>query len=234
MASVTPNMNLVKWDSVSDYFSHAQLAANFQAIDDHDHTSGKGTQIGYGGLGALSVGASELRTDAVIEAKIQDSAVTTNKINNLAVSSGKLASSAVTTAKLATGAVTSPKVALTNGTAAASASLTLSGSYQDIAGCTLTFTPSVASTAIITGMFDFSATSSTSTFVGELQVDGVSQLGNATFGASASGQRASVSRIWHVNLSAASHTIKLRASYFSGSGNANLTNTQISYVLFSQ
>lgn len=225
MSSVTPYMSLVKWDNIADYFSHAQLAANFEAIDGHDHTSGKGTPIGVGGIGSGAVGATSLQTDSVITAKIQDGAVTT----------AKLGSSVVTAGKLATAAATSPKVALTQSTAPASANLTLSGSYQDIAGCSITFTPAVASVAVITGVFDLTATSaSTSTLLGELQVDGVSQTGNAVFAGTANGQRGTVSRVWHVNLTAASHTIKLRASYSAGSGTANATNTQLSYVLFSQ
>lgn len=223
MASVTPNMNLTKWDSVSDYFSHAQLAANFQAIDDHDHTTGKGTQIGYGGLSALTVGASELRTDAVITAKVQDGAIT----------AGKLATTSVTTGKIATGAATSPKVALSNGTAPASATLTLTSSFADIVGAAVTITPSVASTAIVTGVFDMQATAA-ATLIGDLQLNGVSQSGQAIFAATASGQRATISKVWHVNLTAASQTLKLRASYSTGSGTVNNTHTQLSYVLFSQ
>jgi len=223
MASVTPNMNLTKWDSISDYFSHAQLAANFDAIDDHDHGSGKGTPIVAGGIATGAVNAAALQTDSVIAAKIENGAVTTAKLDT----------GAVTTGKLATGAATSPKVALTNASAAASATLTLSGSWVDIAGATITFTPSVASTAIITGIFDFQTTAS-ATLLGELQVDGNSETGGAFFAGTASGQRATASQIWIVNLTAASHTIKLRSRYSAGGGTANQTNTKISYILFSQ
>lgn len=223
MATSTPYMNLIRWNQVSDYFSHSQLAANFLSIDEHDHTTGKGVQIPYGGLAALSVGSSELRTASVIEAKINDGAVSTNKLANTSVTTGKLAS----------GSATSPKVALTNGSAVASSSLTLGASAADIAGASITFTPAVASTAIITGTFDFQTTAA-ATLLGELQVDGVTQTGGVYFAGTASGARGSVSRMWHVDLTAAAHTIKLRAYYTSGSGTANAYHTQISYILFSQ
>lgn len=58
---ILPNMGLFKWDSINDFFSHEQLAANFQALDEHDHTTGKGEQIPYGGLAEQSVGLENLR-----------------------------------------------------------------------------------------------------------------------------------------------------------------------------
>lgn len=60
---VLPNMGLVKWDSLNDAFSHEQLAANFQALDAHDHTPGKGVPIPYGGLAEQSVGPENLRQE---------------------------------------------------------------------------------------------------------------------------------------------------------------------------
>jgi hypothetical protein len=81
MASTTTNMGLIRWDSVSDYFSHQALAANFTAIDTHDHTTGKGVPIQSGGLA--------------------NGAVTTNSIASLAVTNDKIAASTIADAKLA-------------------------------------------------------------------------------------------------------------------------------------
>lgn len=58
---VLPNMGLVKWDTVNDNFSHEQLAANWTAVDEHDHTVGKGKSIPYGGLAEQSVGPENIR-----------------------------------------------------------------------------------------------------------------------------------------------------------------------------
>lgn len=62
---VLPNMGLVKWESLNDNFSHEQLAANWQLMDEHDHTSGKGKQIPFGGLAEGSVGYANLRSDVI-------------------------------------------------------------------------------------------------------------------------------------------------------------------------
>src|SRR3954467_6216607 len=90
MASVTTNMGLTKWNDTSDPFSHAQLADNWQLVSDHNHTPGKGVPIPYGGLGAQSVGSTQLRNGAVL----------TNNITDLQVTSAKLASD-VSGAKIA-------------------------------------------------------------------------------------------------------------------------------------
>lgn len=90
MAAVTPNMNLTKWNSTSDFFSHAQLAANWDAVDAHDHTAGKGPQIPLGGLAAGAVNSNALADDAVITSKILNSQVTTAKLATAAVTEAKL------------------------------------------------------------------------------------------------------------------------------------------------
>jgi hypothetical protein len=77
----TPNMSLIKWDQVGDYFSHAQLASNWQLVDDHDHSPGKGKKIPFGGLGSGSVSSTELRADAVLTANIADGQVTKVKLD---------------------------------------------------------------------------------------------------------------------------------------------------------
>ncbi len=89
---VLPNLGLVKWDLTNDLFSHDQLAANFQSLDDHDHTSGKGKQIPAGGLAPLSVSAANLQDSIFSAEKIASSAVTSDKIANSAVTDSKLAS----------------------------------------------------------------------------------------------------------------------------------------------
>lgn len=80
MALTTPNMGLVSWDQASDPYDHNQLAANFNTIDSHDHTIGKGPRI--------------------TTAAIQDAAVTNGKLANLAVTTSKIANDAVTAPKL--------------------------------------------------------------------------------------------------------------------------------------
>lgn len=91
---VLPNMGLVKWEQINDRFSHDQLAANFQALDDHDHTAGKGAQIPAGGLAPLSVSATNLQDSVFTVEKIADGAVTTAKLGDGAITAGKIAGNA--------------------------------------------------------------------------------------------------------------------------------------------
>ena len=48
-------MGLYSWDQLGDDYNFAQLAQNFQTIDYHDHSAGRGTQISAGGLAPGSV-----------------------------------------------------------------------------------------------------------------------------------------------------------------------------------
>jgi hypothetical protein len=80
MPTTTNNMSLkIPIAGETDYST--SVSDSFTAIDTHDHSSAKGTQIVTGG--------------------ITDLAVTTAKINDLAVTTGKLAANAVTRAKMA-------------------------------------------------------------------------------------------------------------------------------------
>lgn len=46
----TAKMGLTSWDQPTDAYDYAQLAANWQTLDTHDHSPGKGTPIAAGGL----------------------------------------------------------------------------------------------------------------------------------------------------------------------------------------
>lgn len=89
---VTPNMGLIAWDQVNDTFSHQQLAANFIALDSHDHSPGKGKLIQSGGLAPLSVSAANLQDDVLTTEKIAEGAVTTSKLADGSVIPRKLGS----------------------------------------------------------------------------------------------------------------------------------------------
>src|SRR5690349_16958346 len=86
----TTNMNLYKWDELDDPYDHTQLAANWEAVDDHDHSSGRGVQIDTAGI----------KDNAIATAKIQNSAVTSSKIATDGVHTSNIQNSAVTADKL--------------------------------------------------------------------------------------------------------------------------------------
>jgi hypothetical protein len=68
----TTNMSLKVWNTLADTFSHTDLQANWNAVDAHDHTTGKGLQIPAGGLAANAVTTAALANGAVTATKIAD------------------------------------------------------------------------------------------------------------------------------------------------------------------
>lgn len=70
MSVTTPKMGLIKWTEGTDPYDHSQLATNFQKIDEHDHTSTKGTRL---------KGAS-LENEAIDTAQLKDASVTNAKL----------------------------------------------------------------------------------------------------------------------------------------------------------
>lgn len=70
MAITTPNMGLVKWTEGSDPYDHAQLAANFQRIDEHDHTTNKGVRLKGASLENEAINTPQLKDASVTNAKL--------------------------------------------------------------------------------------------------------------------------------------------------------------------
>lgn len=76
----TTNMSLTAWDQNSDPYSHSQLSNNFIAIDNHDHTSGKGLPITTDAIDDGSITTAKLADNAISTIKIQDASVTPAKL----------------------------------------------------------------------------------------------------------------------------------------------------------
>lgn len=121
---------------------------------------------------------------------------------------------------------------INNGSAACTLALTLTGTLQDVAGCSKTFTIVNGNAfAICWGTFDSanSVTTSNNVGVGQLMVDGVSQSGEAHWDDRVS--RTTAQQHWTVPLTAASHTIKLQ-----GKGGGVMTlqtiHTKLTIVVF--
>lgn len=150
-----------------------------------------------------SIPAKLLASDSVEEAKIKDLAVTTKKIANAAIATAKLADGAVTEPKLGDGAGTSRKLKPTAGLIAASSNLVLTGVYADVPGGVLVITPAVPSVLVVIATFQFSNSST----IGSLSLDGETEDGRAAVGTGAG----VASQTYFIGLSAAKHTIKMRA-----------------------
>ena len=128
--------------------------------------------------------------------------------------------------KLADGATTSRKLKPTIGIVSSTADLTLTGSFQDIPGTELKITPAVASKLKITAFFDLEGNA---TCQGALNLDGVDQTNVAHMGPTAETfERHTVGQVWLLSLTAAAHTIKMRAK---GTGTAHHPDTQMLYEL---
>lgn len=70
MAITTPNMGLIKWTEGNDPYDHTQLSANFQRIDEHDHTTNKGVRLKGSSLESEAIDTSQLKNSSVTNAKL--------------------------------------------------------------------------------------------------------------------------------------------------------------------
>jgi hypothetical protein len=111
MPVVTTHMTLTTWPAPTDEFDYTELADNFNAIDAHDHTPGKGTQVPTAGIANLAVTTGKLADDAVTTAKIADDAITSALIADDAVTSAHIATDAVGQAEIAASAVGATELA---------------------------------------------------------------------------------------------------------------------------
>ena len=109
----------------------------------------------------------------------------------------------------------------------------------DITGATVTFTPDVACTMIIQAVFDTQSSVTGDIAAGRIVVDDVAvanSQGTSMVSQDTGGYRKTVSCLAVVNLTAASHTIKLQIARASGSGTVQVSagNTGFTYFLISQ
>lgn len=167
-------------------------------------------------LAALAVTAAKLAAEAVETGKIKNLAVTTAKIALLAVTEALIADGAVSTPKLADGAVTSRKYTPTSGIVRAGVEKGLvdGAAYVDVPNTELNVTPLVASKLLVLLCFDATASGVGGGTSGTISVDGADQgpiinWGNG--GATESWQRQNGFQVYEVDLTAAKHTIKMRA-----------------------
>lgn len=166
----------------------------------------------------LSDKPSEQRVRAIEQAFPLD----TQHISDGAIGTAQIASDAVTAAKLAPQAAT-----LSTLSAVASADLTLTASYADVTGATVT-TPNDGLTRswLVTGTFYFYHTAANSILIGGLNVDGVLQTA-AAVDIDASGTQNTATQTWIVSV-APNKVMKLQAAYYVTSGGKVLqTHTTI-------
>jgi len=112
MAQVTPNMQLVVWNNPTDLYDSSQLAKNFIAIDEHDHSgNGKGKAIDGTNIKVGTISSTQIANNTITAGNIAPSAVNTDELVDSSVTTAKIANTAVTTGKIANTAVTTDKFA---------------------------------------------------------------------------------------------------------------------------
>lgn len=167
------------------------------------------------------------------------------QIKENAIGAAEIAPSAVAESELADAAVTSRKSKLTSGVIGPTGSLALTNAYQDAsggAGGSLEITPAVPSVLLVDAFFYFLLQPEGSGW-GTINVDGTDlgstfeELGSVQIparGENPSTTRAmsiTVPSFYRVPLTAAKHTIKLRAKKVTGGASTNLEAAMARYVL---
>lgn len=144
-----------------------------------------------------------------------------------------LADSAITTAKIADENVTSRKFAPTVIQESCTANTTVTDSTEtDITGCTATFTPAIASVAKVTAVVSFNTGSvANDLFNVLLDVDGVNESESVRFKVPTSGGIGTLTQVWLVSLTAASHTLKLQGARVSGTGQVTIEVTHTKLLI---
>lgn len=102
----------------------------------------------------------------------------------------------------------------------------------DITGASVTFTPPSDCRVLVAGAFDLTMTTSGSTFVGELVVNGSAEAAQVIYAPSGVNERGSSSQVWSLTLSGGtSYTIKLQGRLASGSGVFDVAATHTGFIV---
>jgi hypothetical protein len=188
-------------------------------------------------LANLSVTEAKLAALAVTAGKLAAEAVETGKIKNQAVTTAKIALLAITEGLIADGAVTSRKAKLTAGVKGPSADFNLTNAYQDVPDTAIEITPAVASTLLVVASFNFIFEDVSGQFraQGTMSLDGEDQASAANAGADSNAaidEPNTGVMVYALPLSAAKHTIKMRARYDvrPGGGNVRLQDAATQYL----
>jgi microcystin-dependent protein len=107
---ITVNMGLTTWDLPNDFYSHTQLAGNFNALDAHRHVPGEGQRIPTGGIADLAITTAKIGPDAVTPDKIPNASITQQELAKPSVGNPELFDNAVSGTKIADGTISASKV----------------------------------------------------------------------------------------------------------------------------
>lgn len=94
MGDFTNKMSLVTWDNIEDAYDFEQLAGNWQKLDFHDHSPGRGVPIASGGLALGSVTSNAIASGAVTASKVGYPLYTPMTVSGSAVSGASILANA--------------------------------------------------------------------------------------------------------------------------------------------
>lgn len=197
MANLTPNMQLVTWDLLTDFFSHTDLLDNWSKVDGHDHVP-----VGSGGNGGTPIPSAGILNGAITTAKLAADAVGAAQIQSGAVGTSELAGSGVTYDKLDATAL--PVI----GTADSATEIqTTSTTFQDA----LTVTVTTRARSVLLWMSGQAQTAATARLKTRFTVDGIAAGRIPGVGPLTTGQYGNITNLAVVTgLTAASHTFKVQ------------------------
>lgn len=101
----TSNLGLTVWNLTSDSFNYSQLQTNWNLIDAHDHSQGKGLQVGTAGIVPGSITQTLMAANSVGAPQINNNSVGTSALQNGAVGTAQIATAAVTTNNIFPGSI---------------------------------------------------------------------------------------------------------------------------------
>ncbi|HET7443282.1 MAG TPA: hypothetical protein VFJ57_01345 [Solirubrobacterales bacterium] len=191
-----------------------------------------------GDLTMDSAGVTTIGAKKVTTAKLEEKAVTTAKLDDKAVTGAKVDDATLTEAKLGDGAVSSRKLKPTVGYAQATAGYTtLESSFKDIPGAKLEITPPVASKLVVIATWALNVNANEGVGAGAqgtVNLDGVDQSRVGSWGQGGGTKvwlEMDISQTYLFSLSAAAHTIKLRARLGGQTATLNGENSGFFYML---
>jgi hypothetical protein len=95
----------------TDIFKKEDVQTLAQAVDQHDHSAGKGLTVSVAGIPAGAINGSQITDNTITSAKITDGTIQAVDIADGAISSAKIADGTIVTADIADSQITSAKIA---------------------------------------------------------------------------------------------------------------------------
>jgi hypothetical protein len=97
----------------TDLFKKEDVQTLAQAVDQHDHSSGKGLVVSAASIPAGAIDGSKITDNTITSAKIQDLTIATADIANSAITSAKILDGTIVGGDIAPATLTADKLSLT-------------------------------------------------------------------------------------------------------------------------